>query len=327
MGDAASVAVGTCSGYIREVPCEVHVVPIEREHVPAVLALFAAERWSYGEDGERAWRALTAPGSLTVVAIAGGTVLGVAQVVGDGEVQAFLSVLLVAKDRRRTGVARRLVHELRTRSRGLRLDAISCADPFYESLGFRRVSGFRIALDLAHGAEPTPEVHAVPPPAGRLTYLFWHRPENRASLAEYERHLIDFHEALARVGVSSASFRVERLPFARGAGYEDWYLAEDWSQLGRLGGRATGDAQGARHDALARLSGDAWGGVYALVCGEAEPPDGARWVDRARGEAYKSFLERQAASTIWQRQLVLGPAPEFCVSEPPPSGRRRLWPR
>jgi hypothetical protein len=34
---------------------------------------------------------------------------------------------------------------------GLRLDAISCADPFYEALSFRRVSGFRAALDPSRG--------------------------------------------------------------------------------------------------------------------------------------------------------------------------------
>jgi predicted N-acetyltransferase YhbS len=72
------------------------------------------------------------------------TVIGIAQVLSDGEVQAFLAVLVVAREHRRKGVARHLVEEARARTRGLRLDVISCADPFYEQLGFPRVSGFRL---------------------------------------------------------------------------------------------------------------------------------------------------------------------------------------
>lgn len=71
-------------------------------------------------------------------------VIGIAQVLSDGEVQAFLAVLVVAREHRREGVACRLVAEARARTRCLRLDVISCADPFYEQLGFRRVSGFRL---------------------------------------------------------------------------------------------------------------------------------------------------------------------------------------
>jgi predicted N-acetyltransferase YhbS len=76
------------------------------------------------------------------------TVIGVAQVFSDGEIQAFLAVLVVAPEHRREGVARRLVEEARARTRCVRFDVISCADPFYEQLGFRRVSGFRFAGDV-----------------------------------------------------------------------------------------------------------------------------------------------------------------------------------
>lgn len=117
-----------------------------RVHLSGVVALFATERWSYGEDQERTWRALTAPGSLTLVAVCGDDVVGVANVLGDGEIQAFLSILLVSGEHRRVGIGRQLVHDAMAQTSGLRLDAISCADPFYEALGFRQVSGFRAAL-------------------------------------------------------------------------------------------------------------------------------------------------------------------------------------
>lgn len=115
-----------------------------REHLPGVMGLATAERWSYGADEERAWRALTAPGTLTLVALVDGEVAGIAQTIGDGEIQAFLSVLLVAAAARRRGVARSLVEEAARRTPGIRLDVISCADGFYEAAGFRPVSGFRL---------------------------------------------------------------------------------------------------------------------------------------------------------------------------------------
>jgi predicted N-acetyltransferase YhbS len=122
------------------------VVSLEREHLPDVIELFSGERWSYADDEQRTWRALTAPGVLSLVALSSErTVIGIAQVLSDGEAQAFLALLVVAREYRREGVARHLVEEARARTRGLRLDVISCADPFYEQLGFRQVSGFRLA--------------------------------------------------------------------------------------------------------------------------------------------------------------------------------------
>ncbi len=122
---------------------------LEREHLPGVIELFAGERWSYADDEQRTWRALTAPGALSLVALSSEqSVMGIAQILSDGKVQAFLAVLVVAREHRREGVARRLVEEARARTGGLRLDVISCADPFYERLGFRRVSGFRLPEDV-----------------------------------------------------------------------------------------------------------------------------------------------------------------------------------
>jgi predicted N-acetyltransferase YhbS len=126
---------------------ELHVTQLERANLAGVIALFAAQRWSYAQDEQQTWRALTAPGSLTLVALAGAQVVGVAQLLSDGEIQALLSVLLVDQQHRRQGVARRLVEQARARTNGLRIEVISCADPFYEALGFRPVSAFRATLD------------------------------------------------------------------------------------------------------------------------------------------------------------------------------------
>ena len=145
-----------------------------------------------------------------------------------------------------------------------------------------------------------------------LAYVFWHRPRGGVTSAEYERRLRAFH---GRMVGQSASFRVDELPFAAGEGYEDWYLVEDWAELGALNAAAVSDERRAPHDGVAEIAGDGWGGVYALVRGVAEPPLTARWVSKPAGDSYEAFLDAVHAPTVWQRQMVLGPAPEFCVVE------------
>ena len=159
-----------------------------------------------------------------------------------------------------------------------------------------------------------------------LAYVFWHRPLGSAAREEYERRLIEFHEALRGALVSSAAFSLERLPFADGKGYEDWYLVENWTALGELSDVALRGIRERAHDAVARLASDGWGGVYGLARGIPVGPDGVRWVNKREGESYESFLKRVRVETVWQRQLVLGPAPEFCLGIGHSEGRLRVWP-
>src|SRR3954471_14927322 len=59
------------------------------EHLRGAMELFAAEGWdTYTADPERTLRALTAPGSTTVVAVDGGAVAALVQLQSDGEIQA-----------------------------------------------------------------------------------------------------------------------------------------------------------------------------------------------------------------------------------------------
>jgi len=63
------------------------IVSVERRHLPGVIERFAGEHWSYADDEQRTWRALTAPGSLSLVALSPErTVIGIAQILSDGEV-------------------------------------------------------------------------------------------------------------------------------------------------------------------------------------------------------------------------------------------------
>ncbi|WP_219722089.1 GNAT family N-acetyltransferase [Deinococcus planocerae] len=128
----------------------VEIRPIERADLPGVLALCAAEGFgSYAEDAEVTWRALTNPGVTSLVAVEKGRVLGVAQMLGDGVIQAFLVLLVVHPDMRGRGLGRRLVEEACARAGGKRVDLLAeeGAEAFYTRFAHRRKPGFRLYPD------------------------------------------------------------------------------------------------------------------------------------------------------------------------------------
>jgi ribosomal protein S18 acetylase RimI-like enzyme len=123
----------------------VRIVPYAPEHRPGAIRLFAAELWlSYTRDPQRTCRALRAPGVSSLVALEGDAVVGVVQVQSDGEIQAHLSVLVVAREHRRRGLGRRLLAEALAAAGGERMDLLSIADGFYASMTTRRFSGWRL---------------------------------------------------------------------------------------------------------------------------------------------------------------------------------------
>jgi hypothetical protein len=157
-----------------------------------------------------------------------------------------------------------------------------------------------------------------------LAYVFWHRPRRDADLATYEDAQRAFHSSLE---MRSASFHVAELPFGGGeSGYEDWYLVEDWEGLGELNRTAVDLARLPAHGRAAAQSADGWGAVYSLARGPASIPDGADWLQKPRGESSESFIASLVGNTVWQRQMVLGPGPEFCAAAPASDGRERIWP-
>jgi hypothetical protein len=162
-----------------------------------------------------------------------------------------------------------------------------------------------------------------------LAYLFWHWPAHDGAREEYEQRLRDFHAALALDG--SRTLRLERAPYdgAPAAPYEDWYPVTGWAELGELNERAVSGGRRAPHDAAATRAQDGAGGVYRLVQGTASAPVAhAAWLGKPSGMSYEHFLAELTATvpdaTVWQRQMVLGPAPEFAVLA---TGRVTLpWP-
>ncbi len=122
-------------------------VPIPREHLDGVIRLCEIEQYpSYIQDAERTWRALTAPGVCTVVAVQDGRVVGFAQMQSDGLIQAHLTLVVVDRDLRRRGIGAKLVRAAFVRCGGQRVDLLSTegADAFYRSFKHQQFPGFRI---------------------------------------------------------------------------------------------------------------------------------------------------------------------------------------
>jgi hypothetical protein len=157
-----------------------------------------------------------------------------------------------------------------------------------------------------------------------LAYVFWHRFRQGMDPKDYEEAQQGFHSSIE---VESACFCLAALPFdASRDGYEDWYLVNSWDALDELNRTAVDSQRGPSHDRAAAAAADGWGAVYALARGPASIPAGVEWRDKPRGEPSKRFLASLPETTVWRRQLVLGPAPEFCVAVSDSAGRERVWP-
>jgi hypothetical protein len=167
-----------------------------------------------------------------------------------------------------------------------------------------------------------------------LAYLSWHRPAAGVDAPAYESALEGFHRSLAHRPPSgfegSCAFRAAELPWlatvaqdppGSRAGYEDWYLLDDWAALGVLEEAAVAHGHVSLHDRVASLSGDATSAVYRLIegCSDVAKATVAVWVSRPPGHDHPSLAALlgdgmdPAAGGLWRRCVGLGPAPELCL--------------
>jgi hypothetical protein len=165
-----------------------------------------------------------------------------------------------------------------------------------------------------------------------LAYFFTHWPLESISAEDYEAALRSFHQSLAAHPPQgfhqSWVIAVQGLPWAnRGqAAYEDWYLVDDFAALGVLNEAAVSPPHQETHMAVARMTANGKGGVYALAQGtlEAAQMRCAAWFGKPAGMSYTTCLQQLAAITnqpgaaLWQRQMTLGPGLEFCLHSPHP---------
>jgi hypothetical protein len=152
-----------------------------------------------------------------------------------------------------------------------------------------------------------------------LAYVFWHWPRVAEPRGPYESTLIAFHRALAEHRPpgfrGSRVLRTGRRPWAPAElTYEDWYFVEDFAALGALNEAAVAGPRKAPHDSVAALPLGGAGGLYLHRGGDVPSPRSASFRSKPSGvsdDAYVAGLPLEIE--LWQRQMVLGPAPEFCL--------------
>jgi hypothetical protein len=155
-----------------------------------------------------------------------------------------------------------------------------------------------------------------------LAYVFWHAPAPGAGREDYERALLAFHSRLTLLGApglrAASTARIGGVPWLPDGGYEDTYLVEDFAALGALNAAAVDPQRFGAHDRVASASSSGAGALYALHAGDPVPPAGdCVYFAKPPGVSYQQLGERLASQTsgagvsLWRRQLVLGPAPEF----------------
>jgi hypothetical protein len=158
-----------------------------------------------------------------------------------------------------------------------------------------------------------------------LAYVFWHKPAASGDIEAYESALTAFQRSLADVRprgfVGCAAHALDGAPWLGGGPvYEDWYLLDSWQALGVLNEAAVDARRRGTHDAVAGAASHGSGGVFELRTGShgVHLPDAVLWLDKPAGHPHADFRERLARlagdeGCVWERQLVLGPAPEYCV--------------
>jgi hypothetical protein len=156
-----------------------------------------------------------------------------------------------------------------------------------------------------------------------LAYVFWHWPNPDVGTDAYERLQQDFHRALADAAPAgfrrSVVFRVEGgAPWLGGLpAYADWYLLDGSAALDPLNVAAvSGDCQ-EPHDRAARAASAGVGSLLALR-GEQADVAAARqmtWLAKPKGMPYADLYAalEPVDGSLWRRQMVLGPTPEFGI--------------
>lgn len=159
-----------------------------------------------------------------------------------------------------------------------------------------------------------------------LAYVFWHWKRAEVAATDYENRQRAFHAALGVAPSSgflgSFSVGLSQAPWLTGGAdaYEDWYLVQDFAALGLLNEAAVSASRAAPHDAAAAIAAGGAGGLYGLRRGAAlRQPRYAHWFGKPDGMAYSELFAQlapvmdQAECALWMRQMVLGPAREFCL--------------
>lgn len=173
-----------------------------------------------------------------------------------------------------------------------------------------------------------------------IAYVFWHRPRAGVDLADYRAALEEFHISLLAAGVAgfrrTLVFQTAPPPWLSGPGvvFEDWHLLDGSAAIDPLNDAAVTGDRTLPHHRVATLVDSGVAGLYRLRIGDpmSPPPTTAYWFSKPAGMAYADFYDSLRPlcvgnATLWGRQMVLGPTPEFCMHtanpiDPPYEGVR-----
>lgn len=147
---------------------------------------------------------------------------------------------------------------------------------------------------------------------------------------EYQESLLAFQRVLQERQpqgfVALMVLEMARLPWmAEGSEvYEDWYIVENSAALDPLDEAAVTGICQEPHHRVARLAGNGTGGLYRLKqgtidLGQLAATRSDSWFSKPAGMSYDRLyaLLRQShidpQDILWQRQMTMGPALEFCL--------------
>lgn len=158
-----------------------------------------------------------------------------------------------------------------------------------------------------------------------LAYVFWHWKRTEVASTDYEDRQRGFHAALGAAPssgfIDSFSVGISNAPWAASTdAYEDWYVVQDFGALGLLNEAAVSGSRLHPHDAAASVAAGGTAGVYGLKLGTVlRRPQYAHWFAKPEGMSYRELFDQLAPlvgrvqGALWMRQMVLGPAREFCL--------------
>ncbi|MBA2678639.1 MAG: hypothetical protein H0U76_09650 [Ktedonobacteraceae bacterium] len=162
-----------------------------------------------------------------------------------------------------------------------------------------------------------------------LVYVFWHWRMPQIDQLSYQEYLIRFHQVLSAQRsegfLSSRVLLLERAPWLgrEAETYEDWYFLENSAALDPLNVNAINGQRKEPHDRAARWAEGGTAGLYSPRFGDPTlAPRFTFWFAKPAHMSYTELydalqpLEKQGVGTLWQRQMTLGPAAEFCFHSP-----------
>ena len=163
-----------------------------------------------------------------------------------------------------------------------------------------------------------------------LAYTFWHWKSSEVSRELYETALSEFQKSLAAASPEgfqgSSVARINGAPWTGAAteAYEETYLLKGSYAMDILETAAVSAQCKAAHDHAARMAAGGCAGLYRLRLGAENifQAHVAAWFAKPAGttydELYRLITQRVDSSqtSLFGRQMVLGPTPEFCLLTP-----------